>query len=127
MSNLTMLHCEITNDTAKSDCRCKEKFDFSQNNQRENLKIVPCGKRYITADKIAFSGNSILIEIDDIILATPAIQSDEGGFYIEQVKVNSSRCDGLLDWECGRCGYCNTVFDKCCLVCNRDKRGRECK
>lgn len=127
MSNLTLLHCEVTDDANKRDCRCTEQFDLSPDNQQENSKVVPCGKRYIAADKISFSENTILIEIDDMVLPTPAIQSDEGGFYIQYVKVNSSRCDGMLDWECGRCGYCNIVFDKCCLVCNRDKRGRECK
>ncbi len=98
----------------------------NRTSEAENSHTIPCSKRYIPIDKIAFVKNAILIEIEGMIIETPAIYSDDFGLYIQQVKISGNRCS-TFEWECLKCGYCNFALERCCLVCEHDRTGHRCK
>lgn len=71
-----------------------------------NGKIIDLEQKfYVTAEQIQFSENKIYIILKDITYVTPAILSDEDGYYIEQI-AKSGNC-AWYEWKCTRCGFCN--------------------
>ncbi len=83
-------------------------------------------KRYVEAEQVALYSNKILVRVDqDRIIETSAVYRDESGFYI----YDDDECDERTGyrWRCVICNYCNAFWDKCCLRCNRDRKGDKCK
>jgi len=77
-------------------------------------------KIYIEAAQVNFADNKIYIQIKDNIFETPAIHSDENGYYIDQI-AGSGRC-AWYEWECHdkKCLYCNLRgIDWKCRACHR--------
>ena len=62
-------------------------------------------KVYVGADQIQCLDNKIYVLIENDILETPALFSDEGGYYVI-LAAKSGNCS-WYEWKCTRCGYCN--------------------
>jgi hypothetical protein len=121
MKNVIFLLIMIPTIYATAIChRCTESGEIQI---EENL--FPCRKRYIKPEQIAFFADKIVITIDegDVVEAI-AVRKDDWGFYIEE-----EECDERYGyrWECLICHYCNAFWDKCCIRCNRDRKGDKCK
>ncbi len=62
-------------------------------------------KVYVGADQIQYFDNKIYVLIEKEILETPALFSDERGYYVI-LAAKSGNC-AWYEWKCTRCGYCN--------------------
>src|ERR1700735_490457 len=90
--------------------------------QREDGKTVIelKDKFYIKTDQISLLDNKIFIQVDDLIYETPALYSDQNGFFIDKIassgdcawyqwecrKVNCRTCNQRgIDYKCRKCGF----------------------
>ncbi len=97
----------VTSHAEQVDYLLEDEFDYEEYESSPcDTQIVDLTKKfYITEDQIKLSGNKIYIDVEGIIYETPAVFTDENGYYIEQV-AKSGKC-AWYEWECERCGYCN--------------------
>lgn len=92
-------------------CNCKQ----SEMTTDESIHAQK-GKLYIPREKIALVDDLILVEIEDLIFETPAIFTDENGFYVTEVKDDGC---GRLRWRCKNCDECNSLFFSRCSKCKK--------
>jgi hypothetical protein len=62
-------------------------------------------KLYVKMDQIDFCDNKIYVNVDNFIYESPAIFSDQKGYYIE--KIAKSGICSWYEWQCIRCYFCN--------------------
>jgi hypothetical protein len=93
-------------------------LDACLNDTCSNQVIDLPQKFYVKLDHINFRDNKIYIDVDNFIYATPAIFSDEEGYYIEKI-ATSGDCS-WYEWQCTKCGACNLRgVDWECRSCKR--------
>ncbi len=83
-------------------------------------------KRYIKPEQIILLTDKILVQVDDdLMIEARAIYRDCQGFYFD----DDDECDQSTGyrWECLICRYCNPFWQKCCIRCDRDRKGDRCK
>ena len=92
-------------------------------NRKCNGKVIELMQKfYVQQDQIHFNNNKIYINIEDFTYATPALLSDENGYYIDQV-VGSGSC-AWYEWQCTRCLTCNLRgLNLACKSCNKSMSG----
>jgi hypothetical protein len=79
---------------------------------------------YLSTDQITFADQKIYVNIDNTFYVTPALFSDEKGFYIQLTR---SKCRGTCPWykwECS-CGTCN-LYELECAGCGGLKAYVKC-
>ena len=87
-----------------------------ESNSEELIDLLR--KFYVKVEQIAFSDNKIYIDVEDLTYVTPAIFSDENGYYIEKI-AKSGNCS-WYEWECSKCRACNLRgIDWECRACGR--------
>lgn len=62
-------------------------------------------KVYVQTDQIYFDSNRIYINIDDFTYETPALSSDDSGYYIDTIS-KKDKCS-WYHWQCTNCKTCN--------------------
>jgi hypothetical protein len=71
--------------------------------RKESVRLTQ--KIYLSADQIRFANGAIYFTFDNYTYETPAIFSDEKGYYIEEI-AKSGNCS-WKEWQCEVCGFCN--------------------
>lgn len=78
---------------------------------------------YVQMEQIILSSNRIYINIDHLIYETPAIFSDENGYYVNKITIDNQAKSGdcsWMEWECSKCKFCNLRgIDWVCRSCGR--------
>jgi len=77
----------------------------------QEMQILLERNVYVKLEQILFENNKIFVSINDVIYQTPAIYTDENGYYIQ--KLFERECS-WYEWKCPRCYQCNWKID---LVC----------
>ncbi len=72
-------------------------------------------KIYLNGDQILISDNKIAINIDEVTYETPAVFTDERGYYIE--KIGKKRECSWYEWKCTGCSKCNAKTNWKCKKC----------
>lgn len=81
---------------------------------------------YIESEQVVFTDKKIYVSIDDEKYETPALFSDENGYYIQKIR---GKCTGVCtwyEWECGNCHFCN-LYEIECGNCKRLKAHVKCE
>lgn len=83
--------------------------------------IIDLGKKfYVNVEQVDFANQKIYIGTEGIVYETPALFSDENGYYILQI-AQSGHC-AWYEWECSnsKCKACNLRgIDYKCRSCGR--------
>jgi len=79
-------------------------------------EFIPCEKTYIQGEQISFFEKSIFVKIENSIVYTSAIFSDENGFYFRDYRKGD--CDDG-EWQCQHCDTCNPYWNTLCESCHR--------
>ena len=87
-------------------CKKKRKHKPKQNESYEKVYVAPA--------QVDIKGNKILVQMEDQIVTTPAIFSDENGIFIKDCSVEE--CDDGF-WQCRTCGACNEKYYLWCRTC----------
>ncbi len=97
----------------------------------DQAHFVSCPKTYIASDQIDFHENSIFVKINDVVLQTQSLNTDDDGIYFENVR--DSDC-GFAQWKCDKslgrgltCNACNWIWDNDCYACGQDKNSKKRK
>ncbi|HEY2811557.1 MAG TPA: hypothetical protein VGJ00_09250 [Rhabdochlamydiaceae bacterium] len=77
---------------------------------------------YVKGEQIQFADNTIYVMIDDVAFKTPAIYSDECGYYVLALGGEACR---WYEWKCCKCGTCVWLGIEECPICGRAKRACE--
>ena len=94
---------------------------LAMSDEKNNPSTIPLSKKfYLNADQIHLIDNKICIQIEGYVYETPAIRSDEIGYYIDTV-AQSGYC-AWYEWQCrdSKCQFCNLRgIDWECRKCHR--------
>ncbi len=83
----------------------------------ENGEFLPCQKAYVHCDQIDFLEGLIFIKIENGVVCTSAIYTDELGYYFKDYRGNKDCKEP--EWQCERCGLCNPYWNTLCKKCHR--------
>lgn len=90
---------------------------FAEGIGNANESVVELGRKYyVTLEHVNFVDDAIYIEVEGITYKTPAINTDENGYYIDRVS-KSGNCR-WYEWQCR---------NKKCKACNYRGIDRECR
>lgn len=73
-------------------------------------------KAYVKSDQVVFSENTILIDLNDVVVEADAIYSDEQGLYF--IVDQDKRDCRSPDWWCAFCKQCNAYWYSRCPKCH---------
>lgn len=93
---------------------CSSNLAQAENTEPCNTQIIELPENYyIQSEQIIFADKKIYININDEKYETPALFSDEDGYFIQTIRGKCTGKCGLFEWECGRCGFCNLYEIEC--------------
>lgn len=78
-------------------------------------KFVECDKVYVQPSQIDLIDGQILVKVEEQVLQTSMILTDEQGFYFKDYKKQGDCPD--FQWECEVCHACNDNWNNYCQIC----------
>ena len=91
----------------------------------DGARFVACPKTYITPGQVDLSEGKILVRMNDWIVETETLTTDERGIFFSNARSNGC---GYYEWKCTRalargmpCDTCNWNWNSTCSYCGGDK------
>ncbi len=87
--------------------------------------ISSFSRTYLSGDQICLREGKIYIQDKDEIFLSPAIYSDEKGFFIIRASKDSEDCKSD-EWWCSKCRQCNKNYYFLCPTCSKANWHNQC-